>query len=301
MAAFACVLGLAAGLACDPDRATNPLRQVGARANLANPDSVSAVNLCGPRISIRNANDASISVTATYTPLVLPKRPTGEPFSETFFVMGPTEGVAIVRVGSRSITMFRGAVCPSRPVVPALAPSAASQSVVDAGSAFLLPDTSFGGWHMSFRRFIVEFVDGTSQPIRQAVLDAVDATVLGGVGLGVGKYYIEVPLPLDSGVGPRNAVWNRLRRNSAVKRVVAELGDDVITPGSVTPNDGLAWKMWRLESVDISHAGWHLEMDRAPLACGCMTGGASVAMAMVDEGLVANSWASTLSGQARAR
>ena len=295
MAAFACVLGLAAGLACDPDRATNPLHQVGARASLANQDSVSVVNLCGPRMSIRNANDDSIAVlfyANTYQPaqaLVLPKRPTGEPFSETFVFMTNPQNGASLSVGTRFISMVGGPACPTRPAVPALAPPPPSQSVVDAGSAFLLPDTSYGGWHISFRRFFVKFVDGTPQPIRQAVFDAVNATVLGGGGLGVGKYYIDVPLPLDSGVGPRNAVWNRLLRNSAVKWAVAEYGDDVIAPTSVTPNDGPSWKTWKLDSVDISHAGWHLEMDRAPLAWGCSTGGDSVAMAMVDAGLEPNS------------
>ena len=109
MAAFACVLGLAAGLACDPDRATNPLRQTGARAGLANPDSVSVVNLCGPRMSIRNANDDSISVVnyATTTGpgeiIVLPRRPAGEPFSETFIVIGPTQAGSAIGLPTRTI------------------------------------------------------------------------------------------------------------------------------------------------------------------------------------------------------
>ena len=296
MATFACLLGLAAGLACDPDQSTSPLHRVGARANLANPDSVAMVNLCGPRLNIQNANDDSIAVTfypstsigATPQTLMLPRRPAGEPYSETFVLMTSPYGASL-QVGTRLIIKPQGTACPSRPVVPAVAPPAPAQAVVDAGLAFLLPDTSYRGWHISFKRFSVEFFAGTPQPVRQAILDAVNATVLGGDELGMGRYYIEVPLPLDSGVGPRNAVWHRLLRNSAVKRAAPELGGDVITPGSVTPNDGSSWSSWAVNGVDVSHFGWHLEMDRAPLAWGCSTGGAVATVAFVDAGFEPNS------------
>ena len=139
MVTLACALGLAAGLGCEPDRATNPLRQVGTRAYLANPDSVSMVNVCGPRLNIRNANDDSIAVlfypSTSLAPqtLVLPRRPAGEPYSETFVLMTSVYGASI-RVGTRFIVKSLGSACPSRPVVPATAPTNTAQAVFDGGA-----------------------------------------------------------------------------------------------------------------------------------------------------------------------
>ncbi|MBI2795422.1 MAG: S8 family serine peptidase, partial [Gemmatimonadetes bacterium] len=223
--------------------------------------------------------------------VTLPGRPRGTPYSETFLVMSNPGGLMILRAGTRSVfTQWGPPACPVRPVVPASAPPTITAATVASGAAYLLPDPGFGGKRLSYRRFHVEFVAGTSQEVRQAVLDAANATVLGGAHVDTreGLYYVDVPLPLDSGIARRDAVWFQLLRNAAVRMVFPERSPEWLSPQGLAPNDGPRWHSWNMDSVDVSHDGWHLESDRAPLAWGCTTGSGSVPLATIDEFYTAN-------------
>lgn len=299
MALLTCALTLAALAGCEPDRVVAS-RQLGADrvSAIAYPESVSVVPLCGSRFVIENHNDAPITVgystssTGSQTSVVLRDRGAGLSFSEEYIVVGPSAGTLYVSVGTRSIRVtYPVAACPSRPAVSAAPPSGIELNVLRAGTAYWAADSARSNRRISLRRFYVGFKAGTPVAVRQALFDRLKATVLGGTGsgsLGEGDYFIEMPLPLDSGMVARDRVWRMLIACSAVARAGPD-GEELVVPSGLAPSDGPGWKAWSLYDVDLSHFGWHFEMGHFPAAWGCSVNGRGDSLAIVDLGLKVNS------------
>ena len=128
----------------------------------------------------------------------------------------------------------------------------------------------------------LEFVDGTPQSVRQALIDSVAGLVVGGIqsSTTTGMYYVKV-LGAPSLVR-LHAVIVRLRASSAVDEasvvMTVELRSD-----SIRPVDGNGWSAWKvLPSFASSGKREALERLRAPMAWGCSVGDSTVPIAVVD-------------------
>lgn len=204
-------------------------------------ESVSVVNLCGPRMSIRNAHDDSTVVQyaptgdGPRTTITLKKRPAGTPFSETYIIMSETAGKLVVWVGTRRTdTLYPSSTCPSRPVVPATPPLTLPST---SGTTFLTAsDTNYGGVMFSDRRIFVTLRPHASQQVRQALFDAARVKVVGGIpSRGEGIYIVELDQPVTGTIGPVLATVDFLVRNAAVLRALPDDDGGFVRPVGVSP------------------------------------------------------------------
>ena len=122
----------------------------------------------------------------------------------------------------------------------------------------------------------VRFLAGTSVGDRQAAIDLVHGTVVGGLPLGDPEHFYAIRLPYvlgpgDSTSGPilrAQATLSQLPTVSSV--VLARL--DLFKPMYVRPHDGPGFTQWAL-SPDSAHGpNWGQIGVDAPFAWGCSTG-----------------------------
>ena len=252
MALLTCALTLAALAGCEPDRATaSHVLGTDRISAVVYPESVSVVNLCGPRMSIRNANDDSVAVQyapsadAPRTTVTLPKRPAGTPYSETFVILTGPSGVLFVWIGARRTDKrFPGSTCAVRPVVPATPPLSLTPST--PGTTFLTAsDSNYRGVVFSDRRIFVMMRPQASQQVRQALFDAARVKVVGGIpSRGEGLYIVELDQPVTGTLGPVRATVDLLVRNAAVLRALPEDDGGFVRPLGVSPRDATGWQQW---------------------------------------------------------
>jgi len=133
---------------------------------------------------------------------------------------------------------------------------------------------------------IVEFLTGTAQAARQAAIDAVQGTVIGGRPVidDDGFYYVRVP---DDGTA--ESVRTALEVLDSLPQV------DVVAPidiemrkwsSSLVPRDGDPdFQHWNLNPNEGVGKNWGLERIRAPLAWGCTTGSPSTLVGVIDVGV----------------
>jgi hypothetical protein len=122
---------------------------------------------------------------------------------------------------------------------------------------------------------------------RQAAVDAVRGTVIGGTrALGSDGHYF-VRLPTD-------ATWTTLSSSLTLLDAlpqVAFAGPELVFDEQellawVRPQDGLGWQKvdWRTHPDSANLANWGLEAIQAPQAWGCTTGSLNTRVAVVDGG-----------------
>ena len=77
----------------------------------------------------------------------------------------------------------------------------------------------------------LEFKDGATIEDRQAALDAIDGSVVGGMWLGRGHYYyVRIPVPQDSGAGPLARAIEKLKTMPNVGYVMPHYLTDYAKP-----------------------------------------------------------------------
>ncbi|MCC6772531.1 MAG: S8 family serine peptidase [Gemmatimonadaceae bacterium] len=166
--------------------------------------------------------------------------------------------------------------------VPALAPDSFPALL---GSLTRLADAS--GDTLLEQVVIVLFKPGTSQAIRQAIVDSVGGIVVGGRrAFGAdGWYFVRVP----SAVTP-TAIYQivlQLSASSSVDMAIPFWRDHQTENAHIRPNDSSTlWSSasWTPSRAMAAGANWYLERISAPLAWGCSIGDASVRISVLDRG-----------------
>jgi hypothetical protein len=129
----------------------------------------------------------------------------------------------------------------------------------------LLRDPTFGD--SAVRNVVlVEFKPGATAEDRQAAVDAIDGSVVGGVPLGVsGLYLIEFPAHRDRSGAPLNRAIVTLRQLPYVKHAIADYVRR-ISPAYLRPRDSVGvFDTWKLSPDSATGWNWAQEADDAPL------------------------------------
>lgn len=278
------LVALGVGLACRIDEPSRPaLANVSRSAAPFNADSIHLAYVCGKRFRICNENDFPAEVTwdvigsADSGHLTLPPRPAGQPYSETYLF---TSVIGLTRLH------YQGTVIEA-------SPSLGTPCIVPATAPLITPDAlilSLGEIVMGNGRrarpdiLMLVFKEGTSQSVRQAVIDSVQGLVVGGYPMTYGEsaYYVFVPAQ-RRGDRLLDAVEALLAMPSVAQAeiIFTEDGDQAAYR---RPNDGSGFLKtdWRVLRQDSDGRNWALEAIDAPLAWGCETGSASVRIGIVD-------------------
>lgn len=107
----------------------------------------------------------------------------------------------------------------------------------------------------------LEFKNDATIEDRQAALDAVDGTVVGGMWIGVGRYYyVRIPSPPDSGAGPLLRAIEKLKAMPGVAWVMPHELKDRIRPAYLRPSDSAgAYDTWTVSPDAASGNTWAAE------------------------------------------
>lgn len=131
---------------------------------------------------------------------------------------------------------------------------------------------------------MVMFADGATQAQRQAAVDLVGATVIGGIRVPIaeGIYLLYVP-----GAGSITAADSVMDQLLALPQVATVALNMVLSAQFRRPNDGADWSSWNLypDSIGPSatlHHNWPLEAINAPMAWGCSVGDTATRIAVLD-------------------
>jgi hypothetical protein len=157
---------------------------------------------------------------------------------------------------------------------PAVAP--------DSTPTWFAHDSSWTGQRILKRVVVIRFKPNTSQSQRQAVIDSVGGTVVGGLSWGPGmegSYYVRIP-PANTSSLLLSAI-TILERQSPVDHA------GLYSPLArhwVRPNDGTGWKsaQWKVDADSSDGINWWLEDVRAPLAWGCATDASPARVAVIE-------------------
>jgi len=171
--------------------------------------------------------------------------------------------------------------------VPALSPTSTPQALFDSLGVV----QSATGHGMPWVRSIVSitFKTNASQADRQAVVDGINGSVVGGFRVTTdGSYYVRIPGSTDDAIPPALAM---VQASPSVDFAGPFLKDTLAYTAYRKPHDGAGWNDWRLspESTTASRFNWPLEATSAPAAWGCSVGDAMSQIAIVDQGIIKTS------------
>ncbi len=166
------------------------------------------------------------------------------------------------------------ATTPPTFTVPALPP--------DSIPSWVLADTSIDNNRYTKRVIDVLFKSTATQADRQAAIDLVGGTIIGGLPdeTGDGYYIVQIA---DDGSGAQ--------LDAAITQLVALPTVDLATrqwrgtgPSYLRPIDGQSWKKsdWELNPDNAIGDNWGFEAIAATMAWGCNTGDPSVQIAVLD-------------------
>jgi hypothetical protein len=128
---------------------------------------------------------------------------------------------------------------------------------------------------------IVEFKPSATPSQRQAAVDSVNGTIVGGVPsiAGEGHYYLQVP---DSTQG--GGLISAVQKLASLPQVQLATYEFDVTPMYRKPKDDANWSSWHIDRKTLTGQNWALEAVFAPLAWGCAIGDSSLRIAVVDGG-----------------
>jgi len=155
----------------------------------------------------------------------------------------------------------------------------------DGAPAWMGADSSISADGLRTKQIVVVFFNPLAdQSQRQAAVDSVGGTLVGGLRLGGGDgyYYLQVA---DSGQGLQlDSAVQKL--SSLVQVAMASLDYRILSPAYLRPSDGAGWKPedWSIAPANAEGANWALEAIAAPFAWGCSTGSPETKVAILDDG-----------------
>jgi hypothetical protein len=249
----------------------------------ANPDSVTVASSAAPRatrptfVAPTNVGDEvtrgritwSFDHTTTNAPAP-PIRPTMSSAARTISLSVPTNVTAFrALVQARATIVF---------TVPLHAPSSTPSAVLreDTSSEHIAHN---GGAQYSADKVFVLFAPSATIEDRQAAIDAVDGTVVGG---SPPLYYVRVPIsPATNGTAALHAI-HVLQKQPGVSAATI----DNLTPPSpnyLRPKDGSGWTAWQVNPDSMSGKNWGPEEVAAPFAWGCSIGDTLTRIGIVDD------------------
>jgi hypothetical protein len=126
---------------------------------------------------------------------------------------------------------------------------------------------------------VIQFQAGATQAQRQAAVDLVRGTVVGGRSFPAseGYYYVSVS-DTARGAGLVAAVGQL----ESLPQVAVSSYDFRMRPVYRIPNDSAGWDVWHLNHDTLSGGNWNMEAVHAPMAWGCETGSSSTRVGVVD-------------------
>lgn len=131
---------------------------------------------------------------------------------------------------------------------------------------------------------LVLFYETASQAERQAALDHVGGTVIGGTrSFGADGFYF-VRVPGGDSLHVLFAAGASLEALPAVEYAAPPILDGIVDSHRLPTDASGLWEQWALRPEGASGPNRALELIEAPMAWGCSTGGATVPIAVVDAG-----------------
>jgi hypothetical protein len=178
-----------------------------------------------------------------------------------------------------------------QPVVGQLVPSsilrphctAIAMQPPDSSPSWLADDSSYFT-DVPFAKGVVQvmFRTGTSTAQRQAALDLIGGTVIGGINFDPheGAYIIRIP------GSDRESLERALTALESLPQVETASEVTKVSADYREPNDGSGWDAWRKNANNPEYTSlrWGLEAINAPHAWGCEVGSTSTKMALLDRG-----------------
>jgi hypothetical protein len=126
---------------------------------------------------------------------------------------------------------------------------------------------------------VIQFQAGATQAQRQAAVDLVSGTVVGGRSFPSGEGYYYVSVPDTARGGGLVAAVDALK---ALQQVALTSYDFQVEHAYRTPNDSVDWDAWHLNHDTLTGQNWSMEAIHAPMAWGCETGSPSTRVGVVD-------------------
>jgi len=231
--------------------APNP---VGPRASFdvggetVNADSIQLSYLCGNRFRVRSYNDAPAEVkwevdqTADSGRVTVPARAGGGAFGEVFFTT-TASGTVRLRFEETQVDTAanEGASCPPGAVVPAIPPDSYPTALIDSLGFVEMAAT---GRQFVRGMIMVGFEPSITQAQRQAAIDQIRGTVVGGKRQSADEGYYYVRLPGD---GSYEEIEQALAVLLALPQVEIALEWSLSPPGAHPPNaEGWSGRMENL-------------------------------------------------------
>jgi len=159
--------------------------------------------------------------------------------------------------------------------VPAIPP--------DGVPAWFYDDSSYTNNGLGFQKRVigVKFRSGATQSERQAAVDAVGGSVIGGrrASIGEGFYHL---LIADNGTGAQ--LTQAIQTLQALPQVEIAFLNYLFKASSRRPDDGSGWHSadWTLNPDSASGQNWALEQVDAPRAWGCEIGDTTAHVTVYD-------------------
>ncbi|MBW3573175.1 MAG: S8 family serine peptidase, partial [Gemmatimonadetes bacterium] len=179
------------------------------------------------------------------------------------------------------LSMMVFAPIPSEPKVPDVAPDTVPESTYAPEKI----STNLPLMSGTYVRDVVTvlFRPGTSQEERQAAVNSVSGTVIGGFAIqGDGEYYVRIA---DDGTA--QPLLSAIDQLNALPQVIGA-GPEFLEPEEsfayIKPADGAEFNDWQIRPALADSFNWGLEAIQAPHAWGCNTGSTSTRVAVVDRG-----------------
>lgn len=157
----------------------------------------------------------------------------------------------------------------------------------DGAPEWTTADSSISADGLRTKQIVVVFFNAfADQSQRQAALDSVRGTLVGGLRLGGGDgyYYVQVA---DSGQGVQ--LDSAVQKLSSLEQVeMASLDYRILRPAYLRPSDGAGWKPedWSTSPANAEGTNWALEAVAAPFAWGCSTGSPETKVAILTMDLI---------------
>ena len=172
---------------------------------------------------------------------------------------------------------------PVPPQAPDSVPAAIWAALHDPTN--LTTDSLLGSAPFPRNMIMLRFVPGATLQQRQAAIDLIQGTVVGGARVFGNVEYYFVQIQHDGTTGPLRAAIAALSTLPAVATAMVEVAE--ITPNWLAPHDGSGWNAWATTKSLAGGQNWALERINGPLAWGCATQAPTGSVGVIDHAFTA--------------